>query len=176
MHENERRRVGSPNRNSSRMYMTSNRDNYQVHFPYPSEDNAYERQSIPICHQEDIVYRPSATSTTGSEGRCKSLANADTVKEARKKDSPSKGEKVGDNCHESPTSERVVKLIEVEEFSDLPVLWPSDDQSLKTPAMNLVQYSKDNRLPHRDYSVIEPNESKTHSEAQKRSQLVGCAC
>ena len=127
MHENERRRERSPSINSLRMNMTSNRDNYQVHLPNPSEDKEYERQSIPICRQENIVCRSSATSTTGSEGRCKSLANEDTVKEAKKRDSPSKGEKVGDSCHESPTSERVVKLIEVEEFSDLSALWPSDD-------------------------------------------------
>ena len=150
---------------SLRMNMTSNRDNYQVHLPNPSEDNEYERQSIPICRQENIVCRPSATSMTGSEGRCKSLANEDTVKEARKRDRPSKGEKVGDNCHESLISERVVKL---EEFSDLPALWLSDDQSLKTQATNPVRYSKDNRLTHRDCNVIEPNESKTHSEAQKK--------
>ena len=93
MHANESRRERSPNINSLRMNMTSNRNNYQVHFPNSSEDKEYERQSIPICHQKDIVYRPSDTSTTGSEGRCKSLANEDTVKEARKRDSPSNEKK-----------------------------------------------------------------------------------
>ena len=61
----------------------------------------------------------------------------------------------------------------MEEFSDLPALWPSDDQNLKIQRTNPVQYSKDNRLTNRDCSVMEPNESKTHSEAQKDTNWLG---